>query len=477
MAELLTPDICVIGAGSGGLSVAVAAAAFGVPVVLIEGGRMGGDRLNCGCVPSKALLAAAKRAHDARTGARFGVKAQRFRIDFLDAHAHVQDTIRALAPNDAKERLAGLGVQVIAGHARFTDRHTVAVDGQYTIRARRFVVATGSDPAVPPIPGLAECPYLTNESIFELTRCPQHLVVIGAGAVGLELAQAHRRLGAAVTVLEAARPLAEYDPECADVVLDQLARDGIVVRAGVTIARVERQRQRIHVVLAGAGRDDEAIEATHLLVAAGRKAHIEGLDLAAAGIAHDAHGIRVDKGLRTSNRKVYAIGDAVLGAPRFTHVADRHARLVIRNALFRLPVNAESAPLSRAVYTDPEHAHVGMTEDEARERHGAIRVLRSPYWENDRAQAEAAVDGHFKLVTDRRGRILGATIVGAHAGELIATWALAAARRMKVGALLDVAIPYPTRAEIGRRAAAGFYTPRLTNAWTRRIIGLLRHFG
>ncbi len=476
MAEQLSPDICVIGAGSGGLSVAAAAAAFGVPVVLIERGKMGGDCLNYGCVPSKALLAAAKRAHALENAERFGVKVQRAKVEFLDAHAHVESVIRAIAPNDSKERFTGLGVHVISGAAKFKDRRTVVV-GDTEICARRFVIATGSSPSVPPIPGLRESPYLTNETIFELTQCPKHLVIIGAGPIGLELAQAHRRLGAEVTVLEAATPLAKDDPECAAVVLDQLARDGVVIRSGVKIVRVERLRGRGARVILERKSVEEAVEGSHLLIATGRTANVEGLDLDAAGIGYEPRGIRVDKRLRTSNRKVYAIGDAVLGGLQFTHVANFHAGLVIRNALFRLPVNADRGTIPWVTYTDPELAHVGLTEDQARARYTTIRVLRWSYHENDRAQAEDETDGHAKLVTSKGGRILGATIVGAHAGELITTWTLAVGQKMKVSTFLGTVIPYPTVSEIGKRAAVTYYAPSLTNPWTRRIIAFLRRFG
>lgn len=475
MVEQIRTDICVIGAGSGGLSVAAAAAAFGVPVVLIERGRMGGDCLNYGCVPSKALLAAAKRAHLVNEGAPFGIKVLKSRVDFLDVHAHVAGVIRAIAPNDSKERFGGLGVRVLQGAARFSDRRTVMVDGSYAVKARRFVIATGSSPAVPAIPGLQDVPYLTNETIFDLTQCPKHLLVIGAGPVGLELAQAHRRLGAAVTVLEAAVPLAKDDPECAAIVLDQLERDGIDVRAGVRIARIERSRSRIRVVLAG--EPETAIEGSHLLVAAGRRAKVAGLGLDEAGIVHDDRGIKVDAGLRTTNRKIYAIGDCALGALQFTHVANHHAGLVIRNALFRLPVDAGAGVIPWVTYTDPELAHVGLNEQQAREREKRIRVLRWPYHENDRAQTDGDVHGHMKLITAANGRILGATIVGAHAGELITTWTLAITQGLKVGALLGTVVPYPTLAEIGKRAATSYYTASLTGPWLRRIIRLMRWFG
>ncbi len=406
----------MIGAGSGGLSVAAAAAAFGVPVVLIEKGKMGGDCLNYGCVPSKALLAAARHAMEPKRVTPFGLTLPRADIDFAKVSAHVHGVIAAIAPNDSKERFTGLGVHVIEGVARFTDAATVTVGDKFQIKARRFVIATGSSPAVPPIPGLAETPYLTNETIFELKRCPEHLIIIGAGPIGLELAQAHRRLGAKVTVLEAATPLAKDDPECAAIVLEQLTREGIVIRSGVKVTRIGHNDGKIQAVIE-TSQGEETIEGSNLLIAAGRRANVEGLDLEKAGIKYEPRGIVVDKGLKTTNKKAYAIGDAAGG--QFTHVANYHAGIVIRNALFRLPAKASDDAIPWVTFTDPELAHVGLSEAQARERHKTIRVLRWPYHENDRAQAERDTHGHIKVVTAKNGRILGASIVGAHAGELI----------------------------------------------------------
>ena len=472
MAEHLTPDICVIGAGSGGLSVAAAAAAFGVPVVLIEKGKMGGECLNTGCVPSKSLIAAGKRARAITNAAAFGVSTQAADIDFAKVHAHVHGVIAAIAPNDSKERFNGLGVRVIEGAARFKDRNTVVVNATEIV-ARRFVVATGSSPALPPIAGLDHVPYLTNETVFDLARRPEHLIVIGAGAIGLELAQAFRRLGSAVTVLEAAEPLAREDKECAAIVLDALAREGVAIRSQVAIARVEAADAKIKAVL---GDGETAIEGSHLLIATGRKANTEGLALEAARIACDRNGIKVNKGLKTSNRRVYAIGD-VAGRGQFTHLANYHAGLVIRNALFRLPVKVNADLVPRVTYTDPELAHVGLTESEARKRRLAIRVLRWPYHENDRAQTECETVGHIKVLTDRRGKILGATIVGAAAGELITAWTLAISRGLNIRALAGMIVPYPTLAEIGKRAAVTYFLPSVTSVWVRRIIVFLRRFG
>ena len=474
MAERLTPDLCIIGAGSGGLSVAAAAAALGVPVVLIEKAKMGGDCLNTGCVPSKALLAAAKRAEAFRSSAAFGVKPQRPGIEFYQVNDHIHGVIAAIAPNDSRARFTALGVRVIEGEARFQDAQTV-VAGDVEVKARRFVIATGSTPAVPPIPGLDRTPYLTNETIFEARERPKHLIVIGAGAVGLELAQAFRRLGSEVTVLEAAQPLAKEDPECTAVVLDQLAREGVAIRCGVKVARVKRVRTKVEVVLEAGGRE-ETLEGSDLLIATGRRPSLDGLGLDAAGIKHDVSGIAVDQRLRTSNKNVYAIGD-VAGSVQFTHAANYHASLVIRHALFRMPVKVDLDAIPRVTFTDPELAHVGLTEAEARARGKTIRLLRWPYHENDRAQAERETSGHIKVITDKKGWILGATIVGAAAGELITAWTLAINQRLNIRAFAGIVVPYPTLSEIGKRAAISFYTPRLASPWLRRILGWLQRFG
>jgi pyruvate/2-oxoglutarate dehydrogenase complex dihydrolipoamide dehydrogenase (E3) component len=475
MVETLKPDICVIGGGSAGLSVAAAAAAFGVPVVLIEANKMGGDCLNAGCVPSKALLAAAKRAALMQTSGAFGVTAQGTAIDFAKVHDHVHRVIAKIAPVDSAERFVGLGVRVIKGHARFKDRRTVTV-GDIEIRARRFVIATGSKPALPPIPGLDQGPYLANETIFNLTALPKHLIVIGAGPIGIELAQAFRRFGSDVTVCEAAAPLAKDDPECAAIVLDQLEREGVVIRCGVKVTRVDYAAGSVKVTLEVGG-GEETIEGTHLLVAAGRQPTTSGLDLEAASIAYDSSGIAVNKKLKTSNKRVYAIGDVAAGQLKFTHAGNYHAGLVIRNALFRLPVSVNNDVIPWVTYTEPELAQTGLGEAEARKRGIKIRILRWPYHDNDRAQAECETHGHIKVITKMNGKIIGATIVGGQAGELISIWTLAIAQGLNIRAFAGIVVSYPTLAEIGKRAAIDYFTPGLTSPWLRRIIAWLRIFG
>jgi pyruvate/2-oxoglutarate dehydrogenase complex dihydrolipoamide dehydrogenase (E3) component len=476
MTEVLKPDICVIGGGSGGLSVAAAAAAFGVSTVLIERHKMGGDCLNTGCVPSKALLAAAKRAEHMHHSSAFGVSASQVHVDFAQVHDHVHAVIDEIAPNDSVERFTGLGVRVIKGGAKFTDKRTVAV-GDIEVRARRFVIATGSTPAVPPIPGLDSGPYLTNESIFTLAERPGHLIIIGAGPIGLEMAQAFRRLGSTVTVLEAARPFAKDDLEAADVVLAQLAREGVAVRAGVKVTKVAHGRGAVTVTVE-AENEEETIEGTHLLVATGRKATVDGLNLEAAGVRYDRAGIKVNRRLKTSNGHIYAIGDVAAGQPQFTHAANYHAGLVIRNALFRLPVKVNVHAIPWVTYTEPELAQTGLTEAEARAQgYKKLRILRWPFHDNDRAVAERTTHGHIKVVATPKGKVLGVTIVGAQAGELITPWTLAIAQKLNIRAMTGIVLPYPTLSEIGKRAAIDFFTPSLTRPMLRRIIAWLRIFG
>ena len=472
--ETITADICVIGAGSGGLSVAAAAAAFGRSVVLIERHKMGGDCLNYGCVPSKALLAAGKRAHAMRTASAFGIAGVDPEVNPRAVHDHVHRVIAAIAPNDSVERFTGLGVRVILAAARFVDRSTV-VAGEHRIRARRFVIATGSTPAVPPIPGLDSVPYLTNETIFDNQERLHDLIVIGGGPIGMELAQAHSRLGSRVTVIEAAKALSKDDPELTKVVLEELAAEGVTILENTKVERVEGGPGRVRVHVA-AGDKKEVIEGTHLLLAVGRKPTTADLGLEAAGIRHDAKGIKVNAGLKTSNRRVFAIGD-VAGGLQFTHVANYHAGIVIRRALFRLPAKVDNKIIPWVTYTDPELAHVGLSEAEAAKSAGKINVLRWPYHENDRAQTERETVGQIKVVTAKNGRILGATIVGAQAGELIQMWALAISQKMKIKAMIGWVSPYPTLGEINKRAAYRYYATAPNNPTVRKIIKFLAKFG
>jgi pyruvate/2-oxoglutarate dehydrogenase complex dihydrolipoamide dehydrogenase (E3) component len=473
--KVLKPDICVIGAGSGGLSVAAAAAAFGVPVVLVEKAEMGGDCLNFGCVPSKALIAAGKRAHAMRGAETFGIGAVEPDVDFKRVNRHVHDVIAAIAPNDSVERFTALGVQVVRAEGHFVNRRTL-VAGDVEIRARRFVVATGSRPLVPPIPGLDGVPYLTNETIFGLTRRPGHLVVIGGGPIGIELAQAHRRLGSRVTVIEGQSVLGREDAEAAGFVRRALVQDGVELLEGTKVVSVElRGKTGVRVHTEGP-RGASSVEGTHLLVAVGRTPNVDGLDLRRALVAFDARGIKVGPKLRTTNRRIYAVGD-VNGGPQFTHVAGYQAGLVLRPLLFRLPARFDAALIPRVTYCDPELAQVGMTEAEAQKKHRRVNVLRWPLAENDRAQAERRTEGLIKLVLGRRGRILGVSIVAPNAGEMIGLYALALSRGLGLRDLAGWVPPYPTMGEIGKRAAITYFAGATRKPLVRGLIRFLRRFG
>jgi pyruvate/2-oxoglutarate dehydrogenase complex dihydrolipoamide dehydrogenase (E3) component len=472
--EEITADLCVIGAGSGGLSVAAAAAQLGVSVVLIEKHKMGGDCLNYGCVPSKALIAAARRAHHMRTAAPFGMRAVAPVIDAAGVHDHVKGVIAAIAPNDSVERFTGLGVRVIPAAGRFIDASTVAA-GDARIVARRFVIATGSSPAVPPIAGLDAVPYFTNETIFDNKSPIGHLIVIGGGPIGMELAQAHRRLGAEVTVLEGERALGKDDPELTRIALERLAGEGIAIHEGTRVERVDGGPGRVRVSVTREGQP-ASVEGTHLLLATGRKPNVGDLGLEAAGIKYDKRGIQVSPGLTTSNSKVFAIGD-VVGGLQFTHVANYHAGIVIRRALFRLPAKSRTEHMPWVTYVDPEIANVGLSEAAAKQSHGRVNVYRWPYHENDRAQAERATDGLIKVVTDRKGKILGAGIVGEHAGELIQMWSLAISQGMNIKAMTEWVSPYPTLSEISKRVAFGIYAGKAASPVVRGLLGFLRRFG
>ena len=468
MAHLKT-DILVIGAGSGGLSVAAGAVQMGADVILLEGHKMGGDCLNYGCVPSKALLAAGHAAHAMTAGAAMGITPVAPQIDYAAAKDHVARVIAQIEPVDSQERFEGLGVKVIRAYGHFTGPNTVQA-GDDTITARRIVIATGSRPLVPPIPGLEDLPYLTNETLFDLRERPDHLLIIGGGPIGMEMAQAHRRLGCDVTVIEGAKALGKEDPELAAVVLDSLRAEGITIAEDALAAEIRGQAGAIEVEV----KDGRVFKGTHLLVAVGRKSNVETLNLEAAGIQTTKTGIKVDDRMRTANKRVFAIGD-VAGGLQFTHVAGYHAGLIIRQALFGLPARQKTAHIPWATYTDPELAQVGLTEAEARKQHGAaLEVVRFDYHHNDRAIATLQTKGLIKVMV-HKGRPVGASIVGHQAGELITLWSMAIANNLKMSAVAGMVAPYPTISEINKRAAGAYFSPRLfDNPLVKRVVGLVQ---
>lgn len=472
MEKRLIYDLAIIGGGSAGLSVAAAAAQFGQKVVLFEKNEMGGDCLNFGCVPSKSLIATAKYAHAQHSSAPFGIAAVVPKVNYAKVMDYVQSVIAKIAPNDSVARFEGLGVKVIKASAAFISTRIIQANGQ-RFEARKIVIATGSRASVPPILGLKDVSFLTNETLFKNRTLPSHLIIIGGGPIGMEMAQAHRRLGCKVTVLEAALALAKDDPELTAVVVGALKSEGVDLRENVKIAKVSQNKSRITVALS----TGELIAGSHLLLAAGRVPNLEGLNLEAGGVAFDKRGITVDAGLRsTTNRNVYAAGDAA-GGLQFTHVAGYHAGLIVRNALFRLPVKNRTDIIPWVTYTDPELAQVGFSEAEARKAHGAaLKVLKWTFAENDRAQTEGKTQGLIKIMVVK-GRIVGASIVGPNAGELIATYVLAVTQKMKIFALANLVLPYPTLSEIGKRAAVSKYAGLAQKPSLRRLLGLLKIFG
>ncbi len=467
--ETIKTDVLVIGAGSGGLSVAAGAVQMGASVVLLEAHKMGGDCLNYGCVPSKALIASAKTAHTMRHADHYGIASVTPQVDYAAAKDHVADVIGQIEPVDSQERFEGLGVRVIREFGRFVSATEVEA-GPYRITARRIVIATGSSPFVPPIPGLDSVPYITNESLWELREQPEHLLVIGGGPIGMEMAQAHLRLGSKVTVIEGAKALGKDDPEMAEIVLDSLRAEGLEIAEGSNAKEVRGAAGAIEVQT----EDGRVFKGTHILVAVGRRANTEGLDLDKAGIRTTRSGIAVDDRLRTSNRKVYAIGD-VAGGLQFTHVAGYHAGVIIRSMLFGLPSKATTRHIPWATYTQPELAQVGLTEARARKEHGTkLEVVRFLFSHNDRAIAERKTRGLIKVMVVK-GRPVGASIAGEQAGELINLWALVIANKMKMSQIANMVAPYPTIGELNKRAAGAYFSPRLFESDTvKKVVGLVQ---
>jgi len=468
-------DLCVIGGGSAGLTAAAGAAALGAKVALVERRRLGGDCLWHGCVPSKALLHTAKLAHQARDGARFGLVGYSPAVDLAAVMGRVAAVIAAIAVNDSPERFRSLGVEVIFGAGRFVDPAHFSVDGR-RLSARNFVIATGSRPAVPNLPGLAAVPYLTNESVFELRESVPRLLVLGGGPMGVEFAQAFARLGSAVELIErGAQLLSAEDRDVAAVVEQRLRDESVVLHLDSTPARVEGGTGDISLILKNPDGSERRVRGTHLLLATGRRANSDGMDLAAADVTLDGRGyIITDPRLRTRTRHIYACGD-VTGRHFFTHSAEHQAGVVLRNALFRLPAKVERRVMPWCTYSDPEVARVGLAEHEAVQRGIDHRVYTFPFRDIDRAHTDGVTAGFAKLITEPNGRLLGATLVGAHAGELIHEYVLALAKGMKAGDVSGVIHIYPTLAQINRRVAdqrlKAQLTPRVKK-WLKFIFRL-----
>jgi pyruvate/2-oxoglutarate dehydrogenase complex dihydrolipoamide dehydrogenase (E3) component len=472
--ENVSVDMCIIGAGPAGLAAAAGAAAFGRSVVVLERHKVGGHVLNYGCIPAAALSASADRAQAMRTAGEVGLYGFEPDIDPRSVRAHSQKVAASLAPNYSAERFAGLGVRVIRGAGRFINKRTVMA-GELKIRARRFVIATGTTPLIPTVSGLDNVPYFTTETIFDSQDRLHNLIVLGGGPVALSLAQTYSRLGSRVIVLEEGTALADEDPELGRCVVEKLGEEGIGIIEGAKIDGVEGTLGRVSVNITVDG-EKHVVEGSHLLVAVGRKPATADLGLEAAGIRHDAKGIKVGRSLKTSNRRVFAIGD-VTGCEPYAHVADYHAEVAIRRAMLHAFARVDKRIIPRIVFTRPELAWVGLSEAEAAKQHGRLKILRWPYRENDRAEAEGKVAGHIKVIARKDGRIVGAGIVGEHAGELIQIWGLAISQGLNLKAMTSWIPPYPTLSEINKRVAASYYAAAPSNPTLRKVVDFFAKFG
>ena len=443
-------DLVVIGGGTGGLIVTSVAAQLGLKVTMIERrDKLGGDCWQTGCVPSKTLIHAAKVASLMRRAGEYGLKDVEPEVDLGRVSDHVQSVIGQIQVHDDPERFRGYGAEVIFGHATFTDSHTVEVNGQH-IQGKRFVIASGSSPFIPPIPGLDEVPYLTNESIFSLRELPSRLIVLGGGAIGVEMAQAFARLGSSVSIIERLpHLLPQEDSEISDTLAEQLRQEGIDIHISTSAEQVSMSGEVYHLRCRHEYEGELELEADALLVAVGRSPNVEGMGLDVAGVEYGNRGIGVDRRLRTSMKHIYACGD-VAGPYPFTHMAEYQAGIVISNAIFRFPKKTDYRVVPWVTYSDPELARVGFTEQQAQEQGIAVDVLRFPFRDIDRALAEVETVGEMKLIS-RKGKILGATILGPHAGELIHEIVLAMQAGLKIGDISATIHAYPTLAQISRR--------------------------
>lgn len=469
--EQIKVDLAVIGAGAAGLVSSAGAAMLGRKVVLFESGLMGGDCLNYGCVPSKAILTAAHKVHTIRTASKFGISAGEPVIDFAKVRQHIADSITAIEPNDSQERFEGFGVRVIRERASFKDARTVVSDS-VEVRAKRMVVATGTRAFIPPVKGLQDVPYLTNETIWSLQTLPAHLIILGAGPIGSELGQAFARLGSKVTILEAGLPLARFEPDQAQLVIEALTQDGVSVRSGVSASEITQKGDQVDVKTSSG----DTVTGSHLLVATGRTAVFDGLNLDAAGIETNAQGIVCDDKLRTTNPRVYAAGD-IAGKGALTHIAGWHGSVIVRNLYFGLPTKQSSQPIPGAVYTDPPIASIGLTHAQASEKYGkAVSVAQFPFDDNDRAIAEGDIRGGARLILGKGGTILGAHCVGARADDLIQIVQSVMANGGKVRNLTSAVAPYPTRGEIFKRAAGKHFEPTVFGPVAKFWSGLLTLF-
>lgn len=470
-------DIGVIGGGAAGLTVSAGSAQLGAKTLLIEKEpKLGGDCLHYGCVPSKTLIRTAQVYHQAKRFQEFGLPAIEIPpVDYAKVAARIQSVIDEIQPHDSEERFCSLGVQVKFGQCSFIDEHSVRMNGE-TVSAKTWVVATGSSPGVPPIPGLDKTPFLTNMDIFSMQELPSSLIILGAGAIAMEMAQAFTRLGARVEVVQrSGQILSREDKDMADIVMDRLLNEGVLFHLNTHVQEVSDQNGVRNVRIQYQDGRETVLSSAAILVAMGRRVNVEGLGLNNAGIKYDDKGVRVTSRLRTSQKHIYAAGD-VLGKYQFTHAAGYEGGIVVSNAVFHLPRKVNYATMPWCTYTDPELASIGLNEKAAQEKGLEYEVHIEEFSGNDRALAEGETAGQIKLLLNDSGKPLGVQIAGAHAGEVISEWVAALNSSAKMTTMAGAVHPYPTLAEINKRVAGAYLGPKIFSEKVKKTLKFFFNF-
>lgn len=471
-------DIVIIGGGAAGLVASTAAASLGAKTAMVEKNKLGGDCTWYGCVPSKALLKAAHSLHEAKAISKYGIKPARdMKYDLTDVMATVREVVEGVSSHHPASVFEERGIKVIFGDPKFVNENAINVDSN-TITAKRFITCTGSSPMVPPVEGLRDVEYLTNENIFGLEKMPESLLVLGGGPIGMELTQAFSRLGVKVTVIEMFdRLLFREDEEISDILTGEFLNEGIEVKTGKKAVKVSEDSGRITVILEDKDGNSSAVSAEKLLVAVGRAANVRGLDLEKAGVEYSPKGIKTDNTLRTTTKNIYAAGD-ITGPYQFSHVAEYQAIIACGNALMPFKRKVDYTAVPWCTFTDPEVARVGLTEKEAEEKYGQVQVYRAEYKNNDRAVTDKETKGKAKVICDKKGRILGAHVVGVNAGEILHEYVLAKQQGLKISALSGTIHIYPTLAQIVKRTGDASFETLLSSKWfkvfTRTMLMLLR---
>ncbi len=470
MSQMEKFEIAIIGAGSGGLSLASVCAQSGLKTILFERHKMGGDCLNYGCVPSKSLLAVAKQCWQAHKTEQLGCSFSQKSLNMAAVMESIQSKIQHIAVHDSVERFQSLGVTVIKEHACFINEHTIQAAGK-TYQAKYIVIATGSSPLIPPIDGLNSIPYLTNETIFSLQEKPKHLLVIGGGSIGCELAQAFAMLEVPVSLFEGEQMLRFDDRDAVAILQRNIQKVGVAFYLQSKVEKLKKKDKDIELTYSMNGQQ-HTLTGSHVLVAVGRKPNISNLKLDEIGISTERGGVKVDRRLRTRHKHIFAIGD-VIGQLQFTHAANAHAGVVFKQIAFKLPAKWDDTQLPRVTYTDPELAQCGLTEQQCQDKGITYTALQSDFIDNDRAVTEGATEGMMKVLVDNKGKALGVTIIGSHAGELLLPWIQLMREKRTLRSMTDAIFPYPTLGEVSKRTAGQYYTPKLFSPFTKRVISFL----